>query len=72
MALRKMEKMIDVAGEDSNPNADILSDTTPRFANTIKTWTQFFDILECEIINCLEDSIEKYNDSYVAKLIHIA
>jgi hypothetical protein len=72
MAPWKMEKNPDAAGEDSNPNADILSDTTPRATDTIKTWTQVFEILEHEIINCPEDSTEEEDDSYAANLRHIA
>jgi hypothetical protein len=68
----KMEKNPNAIGEYSNPNADILSDTTLRATNTVKTWTQVFEILEREIINCPEDSSSKEDDSYAAKLRHIA
>jgi hypothetical protein len=72
MAPRKMMKKPDTAGEDSNPNADILSDTMPRATYTVKTWTQVFKILEWEIINCLEDSSEEEDDSFTTKLRHVA
>jgi hypothetical protein len=72
MAPRTMEKTLDAAGEDLNPNADILSDTTLRVVDTIKTWMQFFEILEHEIINYPEDFFEEDDDSYAAKLRHIA
>jgi hypothetical protein len=68
----KNGKKSDATGEDSNPNADILSDTTPRATYTVKTWTQVFEILEREIINCPEDSNEEEDDSFAANLRHIA
>jgi hypothetical protein len=72
MAPWKMMKNPDAAGEDSNPNTDILSDTTPRAMDTVKSWTQVFEVLEQEIINCPEDSAEEEDDTYAAKLRHIA
>jgi hypothetical protein len=72
MAPWKMMKNPDAVGEDSNPNADVLSDTTPRATDTVKTWTQVFEILEREIINCPEDSAEEEDDTYTTKLRHIA
>lgn len=65
-------KKPDAVGEDSNLNADILLDTMPRAINTVKTWTQVFEILEREIINCPEDFAEEEDDTYVAKIRHIA
>jgi hypothetical protein len=67
-----MEKNLDAAGEDSNPNADVLSDTTLQVTDTIKTWKQVFEILEREIINYPEDSTEEDDDSYAANIRHIA
>jgi hypothetical protein len=32
---------------------------------------QVFKVLEHEIINCLEDSAEEEEDTYIAKLRHI-
>jgi hypothetical protein len=64
MAPRKMMKKPDAAGEDSNPNVDILSDTTPRAIDTVKSWTQVFEVLEQEIINCPEDSGDE-EDEYL-------
>jgi hypothetical protein len=45
MAPRKDAKNIDASGDDSNPNEDVLSNTTPRVVDAIKTWTQVFDVL---------------------------
>jgi hypothetical protein len=72
MAPWKMMKKPDMAGEVSNPNVDILSDTTPRATDTVKTWTQVFKILEREIINCPEDSGDEVDESFTAKLRHVA
>jgi hypothetical protein len=53
MAPRKMAKE---AGESTNLNTDVLSDTSPRAIDTVKSWTHVFDILEHELINFPEDS----------------
>jgi hypothetical protein len=67
-----MMKNPDAAGEGSNPNADVLSDTTPRAIDTVKSWTQVFEVLEHEIINCPEDSSDEVDDTHEAKLRYIA
>jgi hypothetical protein len=72
MVPRKITKNSDATGEDSSPNANILPDTTLRATDTVKTWKQVFNILECEIINFPEDSAEEEDDTYIAKLKHIA
>jgi hypothetical protein len=59
MAPRKDAKNLDASGDDSNPNIDVLSETTLRVADAIKTWTQVFEVLEHEIINCPDDSAEE-------------
>jgi hypothetical protein len=35
----KNDENPNVVGEDSNPNDDLLSDTTPRAMDTVKSWT---------------------------------
>jgi hypothetical protein len=72
MAPRKMMKKTHAASEGENPNADILSDTTSRAIDTVKSWTQVFEILEHEVINCLEDSNDEVDDSHGDKLRIIA
>jgi hypothetical protein len=67
-----MTKKTDAAGEVSNPNTDVLSDTTPRVIDTVKSWTQVFDILEHELINCPEDSDDEVNETHATKLKDIA
>jgi hypothetical protein len=68
----KMTKKPNAASEYSNPNVGVMLDTTPRATDTVKSWTQVFDILEREIINCLEDSVEEEGDTYAAKIRHIS
>jgi hypothetical protein len=48
MALWKMVKEV---GDISRQNIDILSDTSPRAMETIKTWMQICDILQYELRN---------------------
>jgi hypothetical protein len=65
-------KMAKAAGEGANPNADVLSDTSLRAIDTVKSWTQVFDILEHELINCPEDSDDEVNETHATKLRDIA
>jgi hypothetical protein len=64
MAPRKATRKLDALGDDSNPNIDVLSNTTPRVTDTIKSSKQVYDILEHEIINCPDDSAEEENESF--------
>jgi hypothetical protein len=72
MVPRKAAKKLDALGDDSNTNADVLSNTTPRVVDAIKTWKQVFDILEHETINCPDNSAEEDDGSFAAKLRSIA
>jgi hypothetical protein len=63
MAPKKTSKKNDEAGEGSNPNSDTISDTTPHALDSIRSWMQIFEILECEVINCPDDSGEEMNDT---------
>jgi hypothetical protein len=38
MVPRKDAKKIDASGDDSNPNEDVLLDTTPQVTYAIKSW----------------------------------
>jgi len=38
MAPRNDAKTLDASGDDSNPNADVLSDKTSRVTDAIKSW----------------------------------
>jgi hypothetical protein len=69
MAPRNMAKEV---GERANPNIDVLSDTSPRAIDTVKSWTQVFDILEHELINFPEDSGDEVSETHATKLRDIA
>jgi hypothetical protein len=64
--------MIKAAGEGANLNVDVLSNTTPRAIDTVKSQTQVLEILEHELINCPEDFEDEVNDTHEAKLKDIA
>jgi len=72
MAPQKMMKKTDTAGEASNLNADIPSDSTPRAIESAKSWTRVFEILEHEIINCPEYFGDEVDDTHKDKLRYIA
>jgi hypothetical protein len=72
MAPRKTLKKSDEAGEGSNPNSDVLSDTTPHVVDSIRSWMQIFKILEREVINCPDDSGDEKTDKLGTKLRVIA
>jgi hypothetical protein len=65
MAPRKMDKE---DGESVNLNTYVLSNTSLRAINTVKYWTQVFDIIQHELINCLEDSGDKVTETHATKL----
>jgi hypothetical protein len=44
------------SSEISSQNTDVLSDTSPRSIDSIRTWTQVFKILQHELVNCPNDS----------------
>lgn len=64
--------MAKATGESVNPNTDVLSDTSPRAIDTVKSWTQVFDILEHELINCPNDSSDEVTETHETKLRDIA
>jgi hypothetical protein len=43
-------------GESSSQNTDVFSDTSPRSIDTVKSWTQVFNILQYELVNFPDDS----------------
>jgi hypothetical protein len=59
MSPHKAGKKQESSAEDSNPNMDILSDTTARITDAIKSWKQVYDILEHEILLCPDDLLKK-------------
>ena len=68
MAPRKSTK---VPGESSSQNTDVLSDTSPRSIDTIKSWTQLFNILQHEL-NCQDDSSDAETKTLATKYKIIA
>jgi hypothetical protein len=55
MAPRKVPKKSEEAGESSNLDGDVISDTTPHVVDSVKSWRQIFEILDYEIRNCPDD-----------------
>jgi len=68
MASRKEGK----STEDSNPNTDILSYTTSRITDAIKTWKQVYAILEHKFFLCPDDSTEEEDELFSTKLRLVA
>ena len=64
MAPRKVSK---VAAESPGQGLDIISDTSPRSINIVKTWTYVSDILQSELINCPDDSNDNKKDDLSTK-----
>jgi hypothetical protein len=65
-------KKSDEAGESSNPNSDVLSDTTPHVVDSVRSWMQIFEILEREVMNCPDDFGDEKTDKTGTKLRVIA
>jgi hypothetical protein len=64
--------MIKSVGEGANPNADILSDTSPRAIETVKSWTHVFNIIEHELINYPNDSCDEVTKIHETKVRDMA
>jgi hypothetical protein len=54
-------------GESSSQNTDALSDTSPRSIDTVKSWTQVFNILQYELVNCPDDSSDNEKEDLSTK-----
>ena len=63
-----MQKQSDDAGEISNPNLDVLSDTTPHVVDSVRSWMQILEILEHEFRNFPDDFGNKRTDKTENKL----
>jgi hypothetical protein len=72
MAPWKMMNNLDAANEVSNPNVNVLLDTTPRAIDSVKYWMQVFEVLEHEIVNCPGYSGYEEDNTHEAKIIYIA
>jgi hypothetical protein len=64
MAPWKAPKM---TGESSSQNIDVLSDTSPRSIDTVKSWTQISNILQYELVNCPDDSSDNEKEDLATK-----
>lgn len=64
MAPRKVPK---TTGESSGQSSDILSDTSPRNVDIVKTWTQVFNTLQYELVNCPDDSSDNEKEDLYIK-----
>jgi hypothetical protein len=53
--------------ESSSQNADVLSDTSPRSIDNVKSWTQVFNILQYELVNCPDDSSDNEKENISTK-----
>jgi hypothetical protein len=53
MAVQKIAKDV---SESLSQNTDVLSDTSLREVDSMKTWMEVFDILQHNLINCPEES----------------
>jgi hypothetical protein len=60
--------MAKAAGKSVNSNTDVLSNTSPRDIDTVKTWMQVFDILQHELINYPEDLGDEATETHAMKL----
>ena len=72
MSPRKEGRKEDSFTKESNPNADILSNTVARLTYVIKSWKQVYDILEQKISLCFNDSTEEGDESFSTKLSQVA
>jgi hypothetical protein len=72
MAPCKEGKKQDSSVDESNPNTDMLLDSTTQLTDATKTWKHVYDILNHEILLCLDNSAKEDNDTFLAKLIHMA
>jgi hypothetical protein len=64
MAPRKEPKE---TGESLRQNVDVLSNTSPRSVDTVKSWMQVFKILQYELVNCLDDSSDNEKEEISTK-----
>jgi hypothetical protein len=69
MAPRKVPK---ATSKSPGQNTDVISDTSPRSINTVKTWTNVFNILQYELVNFPDDSSNNENEDLSTKYKTIA
>jgi len=64
--------MVKGIGESSSQNTYVLSDTSMRVVESIKTWMQVCDILQYELDNCPEESDNEGIKTQATKLKYVA
>jgi hypothetical protein len=58
--------------ESSGQSSEVIFDTSPRSINTVKTWTNVFNILQYELVNFPDDSSNNENEDLSTKYKTIA
>ena len=71
MAPRKTQKKSDDAGERSNPNSNVIADTTPHDVDLVWSLMHIFEILEHDIRNCLDDIGNKRNEDKIRDIAEV-
>jgi hypothetical protein len=64
--------MVKGTGESSRQNTDVLSDTSSRAVETIKTWTRVCEILQYELDNCPKELDNEGIETQAMKLKYVA
>jgi hypothetical protein len=72
MAPKKGPKKSEDTTEISSPEGDVISDTTPHAIDSIKSWRQIYENLDCEIKNSPDDSENHLRDIAESELHKIA
>jgi hypothetical protein len=72
MAPKMGPKKSEDTTEISNPEGDVISDTTPHAIDSIKSWRQIYENLDCEMKNSPSDSDNHLRDIEESKIHKIA
>jgi hypothetical protein len=65
-------KDVKETSEISRQSSEVISDTSPRSINTVKTWMYVFNILQHELVNCPDDSSDNEREDMSLKYKIIA
>ena len=65
-------KETEVTSEGSGQSSEVISDTSPRSINIVKTWTHVFNTIQYEVVNCPDDSSDNENANLSTKYKIIA
>ena len=64
MAPQKASK---ASAEISGQGSDNVSDTSPRSIDSIRTWSYILEVLQSDLVNCLNDSSDNEKDDMTTK-----